>query len=314
MALLESLVSLRQFRYFICVVEQRSFTSAAAILHVAQPSLSRQVAQLEEIVGEQLLIRTPTGIIPTEPGFKVYYLARSLLEQVNGLVDEVRGTEREPQGRVSIALPATGGTDLIAEVIKACKSEIPQVSLHVQDGISTLTGQMLGSGLVDFGVVPNAEDIHGIASEPLFIEHLFIVRSKDGRQRQPSEIDFASVTKLPLVMGPRSMHLRRYLEKAAADNGIELQIAYEQQTVGTIAGFVKAGLAATITNWPSLTEHFPVGTVWAQRIIDPELNRVISIAHPAERPLGQAARAAYNIVRRLLLERVKDGRWRGKLC
>lgn len=314
MASLESLVSLRQFRYFICVFEQRSFTSAASILHIAQPSLSRQVAQLEEVVGEQLLIRTPTGVIPTESGLKFYHLARSLLEQVNGLVEEVRGTEREPQGRVAVALPVTGGTDLIAEVIKVCKSEIPQVSLQIQDGISALTGQMLGSGLVDFGVVPNAEDIHGIASEPLFIEHLFMLRSKEGRQRQAPEIDFAGVGKFPLVLGPRSMHLRRYLEKAASDHGVALQISYEQQTIGTIAGFVRAGLAATISNWPSLVEQFPAGTVWAQRIVNPELNRVISIAHPAERPLGQAARAAYNIVRRLLLERVKDGRWRGKLC
>ena len=50
MAALESLVSLRQLRYFVCVVEQKGFTPAAAILHVAQPSLSRQIAQLEAAI------------------------------------------------------------------------------------------------------------------------------------------------------------------------------------------------------------------------------------------------------------------------
>lgn len=313
MAALESRISLRQMRYFVCVVEQKGFTSAAAILHVAQPSLSRQVAQLEEAIEEQLLIRTPAGIIPTAAGLQVYQTARDLLDVVNGLGDAIRGSQQEPEGRVSVALPATSGTDFIADIIKACKIEIPKVELHVQDTISALTGQVLSSGLVDFGVLPNAQEVQGIESEPIFREWLYLVTAVEGGRRVPAEIDFSKLASKPLVMGPRTMHMRRYVEEVAAQQGLTLEVRYEQQTIGTITGVVRAGLASTISNWPSAVENFPVGSFTLQKIVHPELHRTIAIAHPIDRPLRHSAKAAYDIVKRLLIERVKDGRWRGAL-
>ncbi len=313
MAALESLISLRQMRYFVCVVEQKGFTSAAAILHIAQPSLSRQIAQLEEAIGEQLLIRTPAGIIPTEAGLKVYRTARDLLDVVNGLGDAVRGSQQEPEGRVAIALPATSGTEFIADVIKTCKIEIPKVELHVQDTISALTNQVLSSGLVDFGVLPNAEEVQGIEAEPIFREWMYLTTAVEGRKRVSAEIAFSELAGRPLVLGPRTMHLRRYLERVAAEHGVSLLVRYEQHTIGTISGVVRAGLASTISNWPSAIDNFPVGAFTLQKIVAPELQRVIAIAHPVDRALRHPAKAAYDIVKRLLIERVKDGRWRGAL-
>lgn len=313
MASLESLISLRQMRYFVCVVEQKGFTPAAAILHVAQPSLSRQIAQLEEAVEEQLLIRTPSGIIPTAAGFKVYQTARDLLDVVNGLGDAVRGSEHEPEGRVAIALPATSGTDFIADVIKTCKHEIPKVELHVQDTISALTSQALSSGLVDFGVLPNADEVQGIEAEPIFKEWLYLTTAVEGRKRIPAEVALSDLSKGPLVLGPRTMHLRRYIERVASEHGVSLDVRYEQHTIGTIIGVVRAGLASTVSNWPSAVDNFPVGEFTLRKIINPEIHRIIAIAHPVDRPLRHPAKAAYNIVKRLLIERVKDGRWRGAL-
>ena len=313
MAALESLLSLRQMRYFVCVVEHKGFTPAATILHVAQPSLSRQIAQMEEAIGEQLLIRTPSGIIPTEAGLKVYQTARDLLDVVNGLGDAVRGSQQEPEGRVAIALPATSGTDFIADVIKTCKIEIPKVELHVQDTISALTSQVLSSGLVDFGVLPNADEVQGIQAEPIFKEWMYLVVATEGRKRVPAEVELAQLSDRPLVLGPRSMHLRRYVERLAGEQGVTLQVRYEQHSIGTITGVVRAGLASTISNWPSAVDNFPVGTFTLQKIVAPELHRVIAIAHPIGRPLRHPAKAAYDIVKRLLIDRVKDGRWRGAL-
>lgn len=313
MAALESLISLRQMRYFVCVVEQKGFTSAAAILHVAQPSLSRQIAQMEEAIGEQLLIRTPSGIIPTEAGLKVYQTSRDLLDVVNGLSDAIHGAQQEPEGRVAIALPATSGTEFIAEVIKTCKIEIPKVELHVQDTLSALTSQALSSGVVDFGVLPNAEEVQGIEAEPIFREWLYLVTAVENRKRIPVDIEFSQLAERLLVMGPRTMHMRRYVERVASEQGIALHVRYEQHTIGTITGVVRAGLASTISNWSSAIDSFPMGTVSLQRIMNPELQRVIAIAHPVDRPLRHPAKAAYGIVKRLLIERVKDGRWRGEL-
>jgi LysR family nitrogen assimilation transcriptional regulator len=214
---------------------------------------------------------------------------------------------------VSIALPATSGTDLIADIIKTCKLEIPKVELHVRDTISALTGQVLSSGTVDFGVLPNAEEVQGIQAEPIFREWMYLVSAAEGRRRAPVEVSFSDIANRPLVMGPRAMHLRRYIERMAAEQQVPLYVRYEQHTVGAITGVVRAGLAATITNWPSAVDHFPLGSFSLQKIVNPELQRVLAIAHPVDRPLRHPAKAAYDIVKRLLTERVKDGRWRGAL-
>lgn len=310
--MLESRISLRQLRYFVDVVEQRGFTAAARVLHVAQPALSRQIAQLEEDLGERLLVRQSDGVLPTDAGVRLYDLARAILERVNGAREEVRGQQGEPQGRVAVALPTTGGTDLITEFVRVCAFELPKVSLQVIDGVSTQTGHVLESGMVDLGVVPNADEVPGIESEPLFHEHLFLVRRAEGGGMEPAEVPFATAAATPLVLGPRSMHLRRYLEQQAASQGLVLNLAHEQRSANTIAGFVGVGLAGTVTNWPSIREFFPDGHVVAQRIVQPELRRTIAIGHAAARPLNRAARATYDVLRRLLLERVHDGRWRGE--
>lgn len=310
--MLESRISLKQLRYFVDVVEQRGFTAAARVLHVAQPALSRQIAQLEDDLVERLLVRQSDGVVPTESGLRLYDLARAILERVNGAQEEVRGQQSEPQGRVAVALPTTGGTDLITELVQVCATELPKVSLQVIDGVSTQTGHVLESGMVDFGVVPNADEVPGIEFEPLFHEHLFLVRRAQRGGVQPAEVKLATVAATPLVMGPRSMHLRRYLEQQASAAGLVLNIPHEQRSPNTIAGFVRAGLAATVTNWPSMREFFPDGHVITQRIVQPELRRTIAIGHAAARPLNRAARATHAVLRRLLLERVRDGRWRGE--
>jgi len=314
MASLESTLSLRQLRYFVCVVEQRGFTAASAVLHVAQPSLSRQIAQLEESLGEQLLLRGPEGVLPTEAGRRFYDLARDVLDRVNGAGAELKGIDREPQGRVAAAMPTTCGTQLLTDLIKICKQRMPLVDLQVQDGISSHTGPVLETGMVDFGVVPNADEIAGIVAEDLLREQLFLVRSHDGGgTRVPSEIALAEIAGMPLVVVPRTLHLRRHLERAAQEAGVLLDLRYEQRTANTVAGFVRAGLAATVTNWPSYMELFPAGSAIAQRIVSPPLSRTISMAYPSSRPLNHAARATYELVRELILARVRDGSWRGEL-
>lgn len=305
------MLSLRQLRYFVSVIEYRGFTAASSVLHVAQPALSRQIAQLEESLGEQLLVRLPEGVQPTETGRRLYYLAREVLDRINGAEAELKGEAREPQGRVSVALPATCGAELVTDLIKTCTRDYPGIDLQVTDGISSHTGHVLSSGLVDFGVIPNAEEVDDVTTEPLFREQMFLIRAHDGRTRQPTEIEMAELSGLPIVIGPKAMHLRRFLEISAQTQGVPLNLRYEQRSVSTIAGFVRAGLAVTVSNWPSYIEFFPAGTAIAQRIVKPHLWRTISIGYPTARPLNHASRATYDLVKRLILQRVSEGAWRG---
>src|SRR3546814_10622383 len=74
---LSSAIELRHLRYFVAVVRERSFRAAASVVNISQPPLTRQVQQLEEVLGVQLLIRGTKGVEPTIAGAMFYTEARS---------------------------------------------------------------------------------------------------------------------------------------------------------------------------------------------------------------------------------------------
>src|SRR6201999_2096496 len=93
-----AVMQFRQLRYFVKVVEAGSFSRAAETVHVAQPALSQQVAQLEEELGLALLQRTARGVHPTAAGEVFYREASAILLQMEQLPNVIRGGGGEIEG------------------------------------------------------------------------------------------------------------------------------------------------------------------------------------------------------------------------
>src|ERR1700758_3933756 len=92
----------RQLRYFVKIVEAGSFSKAASVVHVAQPALSQQVAELEERLGVSLLLRSARGVRPTAAGEILYKEASVILHQLDQLPSVVRSSAGEPEGIVNL--------------------------------------------------------------------------------------------------------------------------------------------------------------------------------------------------------------------
>src|ERR1700754_1214901 len=91
----QALMQFRQLRYFVKIVEAGSFSRAATVVHVAQPALSQQVAELEERLGVTLLQRSARGVLPTAAGEILYKEASALLHQLDQLPGIVRSKDSE---------------------------------------------------------------------------------------------------------------------------------------------------------------------------------------------------------------------------
>src|SRR5271154_820602 len=100
-------MQLRHLRYFVKIVEAGSFSRAAATIHVAQPALSQQMAELEERLGVILLHRSARGVRPTAAGDVLYREACSILRQMEKLPGIVRSTSGEAVGAVSLGMSST---------------------------------------------------------------------------------------------------------------------------------------------------------------------------------------------------------------
>ncbi|MGQ7958599.1 LysR family transcriptional regulator [Pseudomonas sp. SP16.1] len=303
-------MTLKQLRYLIAIAEAGSFSAAARRAYIAQPALSRQIGLLESELEMQLLERQHDGVALTDAGRRLYEVARSVVQKLDSVKDELASTRGDPKGHVSISIPATVSALLLPEIIRRASDKFPGISLTVCDGLTREGGQSIELGKVDFGVVPNAEELEHVIAEPIFTEDLYWV-GPGSLAESGTPISLAEAGATRLVMAPRALHLRRRIEQAAMEAGVTLNVVYEQQSAPGIASLVRHGLAATICNWPPLEELFE--STAARLIVEPRITRTVSIAYSVHKPLSFAASCMRDLVRGLLLDAVIDGRWRGSL-
>lgn len=303
-------MTLKQLRYLIAIAEAGSFSAAARRAYIAQPALSRQISLLESELEMQLLERQHDGVALTDAGRRLYEVSRSVVQKLDSVKDELASTRGNPIGHVSISIPATVSALLLPEIIRRAEAKFPSINLTICDGLTREGGQSIELGKVDFGVLPNAEELEHVVAEPIFTEDLYWV-GPGSPAESGTPISLAQAAATRLVMAPKAMHLRRRIEQAAMEAGVTLNVVFEQQSAPGVASLVRHGLAATICNWPPLAELFE--STAARLIVEPRITRTVSIAHSAHRPLSFAASCMRDLVRGLLLEMASDGRWRGSL-
>ncbi len=302
-----------QLRYLTAIVEAGGYVAASRELNIAQPALSRQIKELEYEVGARLLDRGRHGASLTDVGQRFYNRARSILEQIEIARNEAQNRTSDPVGEVRVALPMTVTGLLAPKLVQRIENEYPGVSIGIVDGLGNQSGQVIETGQVDFGVMPNAEHLKYTDFTPILEEFLYLVTRRDGAEARPRTVTLRQVERMRLVMPGREFQLRRCVEEAVARAGRTLPVRYEHHSFTTILSFVRSGLAAAILNWPAVYELWQSGLVDARRIVKPNLSRSISLAVPANRPLTDAARVTYRAMRQLLIEEMETGNWKGRL-
>ena len=124
-------MEIRHLRYFVAVAEELNFTRAAAKLHLAQPSLTRQIKDLEDELGVLLFDRSKNRISLTEGGRVFLSEARPLIAQCEACVQTVQRLGRSESGVLNIGYIAHTFSDLLSKTLRAFRRERPQAELHL---------------------------------------------------------------------------------------------------------------------------------------------------------------------------------------
>ena len=146
-------VSLRMLRAFLAVARSRNFSRAAAELALTQPAVSRNVVELEQALGVQLLHRTTREVELTDAGKLLQGSLSRVLDALDASLLEVRGLATQRRGRVSVASSPTLSAHLMPQCIARCRQESPGIDLQLLDRIQSDVLRSVRSGEVDFGVV-----------------------------------------------------------------------------------------------------------------------------------------------------------------
>src|SRR5205823_545685 len=146
-------MELRHLRYFVAVAENLNFTRAAAKLHLSQPSLTRQIHNLEEEIGVLLLNRSRNQVALTEEGRAFLVDARRILALATESIQAVQRLSRGETGQLNIAYLSNFNVELLPETLRAFRRSFPHVALNLFDMTPAEQFRALEARKIDLGFV-----------------------------------------------------------------------------------------------------------------------------------------------------------------
>lgn len=146
-------MELRVLQYFLAVTREQSISGAAEALHLSQPTLSRQLKDMEEELGKQLMIRGNRKITLTEEGMILRKRAEEILDLVQKAEHEITISDDVIAGDVYIGAGETDAVRLLAKAGKRIQLEYPDIHYHISSGDTTDVLESLDKGLIDFGMI-----------------------------------------------------------------------------------------------------------------------------------------------------------------
>jgi LysR family hca operon transcriptional activator len=241
-------MELRHLRYFVAVAEEGSLTNAAERrLHTAQPSLSRQIRDLELEVGVKLLERGARGIELTPSGRTFLDHARLALLQVEAAGEAARRAARPEKAAFVIGFLAGQELVWLPEALRVLREEQPDIEITLASQSSPELAGGLMRGKVDVAFLRREKDAPGVAFRPLIKEPLVVVLPADHRLAASKEVrvrDLAGETYIsPTRVAPA---LKAAIESYAAKNGVLLTPAFDGENLSSVLSLVTSTGGVTL--------------------------------------------------------------------
>lgn len=302
-------MNLRQFGYFLKIAELQSFTRAASVLHVAQPSLSRQIQLLEQDLGVLLFVRSDKGAKLTEAGHALREGAQAVLQQVRQIRDDVGEHASAPKGELRFGVPPSLFDLLAVPLVCAYRARYPDVRLFVTEGISALMHKEVLTGEVDTAIVSDAEPLGTLRSQRLLREQLYLVGPREADLDLASELPIDALAEHSLILTGKPNAMRMIVENALAEIDRHADPVIETNSSRMLCELVAHGLGYTVLPFSAAGEAFR-----ADRLTLAPLNGLSvtwTLVTAPERGLSVVGRKLRELITEVACARIASGAWLG---
>ena len=290
-------MDLRQLEYFVAVTEQGSFSRAAATLNLAQPSVSRQIALLEEELGQRLLERTGRGVTLTPAGQSLLAHARVMLNAASQAMSDLKEMHAEPVGRVVVGLPNRVAMGLGVPLIREFRQRFPNALLSVVEGLSLSLREGLIAGRIDLGLLFDPAPTPLLSYEELMRERMVLVAPKG--YRLPAQVSLAALADFPLVLPGTHNPIRTLVDAVLLPRRISLNVVAEVGAVHTALAVVVEGLACSILPDSALHLGSQRTQLQVAPIGPPAIRNLLVLAMPRARPANRLVLETAKLLRAL---------------
>jgi LysR family hca operon transcriptional activator len=253
---MEQGMELRHLRYFVAVAEEGSLTVAAEKrLHTAQPSLSRQIRDLEYEVGVPLLSRSVHGVELTPAGRAFLDHARLALTQAEAAAEAARRAAQPAKKTLAMGFLTGQEIDWLAKAMNILRDELPKIEIIVSSQYSPDLADALAKGKLDLAIMRPEANRPDIAYKLIIREPLIAVLPSDHRLASRDAVDprdFAGETFL--AMSGTAPTLRAIIDDYLARSGIEIEISRSVDNLAMAVSLVASMRAVTLV--PAYAKNF----------------------------------------------------------
>ena len=270
-------MDLQQLRYFVAVDDDGSFAKAAEKLNVAQSAVSTRIKRLEDTLGVDLFVRSPTGSSLTPAGILLVGHARAILDRVAQATAEVKYERSSPDVVVQLGLSGAGRI-LTIPILKAVQADLKGVTVRVVEALSGHLEKQLSDRQLDLSLLFRPADRRRISSSSA--EPFYLVSAKRSRRRytQSESLTLEELSGIGLTMPTARHQVRRFLVEAAQRKRLSLNIAREIDSNARIMDLVLYENASSVMLLPAFMSEWQAGKLNARRVSNVYLERIVVVA------------------------------------
>lgn len=249
-------MDMRVMEYVLAVSGKRNFTKAAQALHIAQPSLSKQIAKLEKELGLALFDRGHGRVEPTLDGRYFIGQAEKILMMRDELLRDMSERTEGNKGDLYIGSTAVTGGHVLPALMQKYKEICPDVNIHLAEASSEKLAGMVLDGTIDLAVLSLPVEDGRLAAVPMLTEPLYIVLpAGNGRDRPDpaGNMPIAALADCPFIVLKEGYGFRRKVFDLCSQSGFRPRIAYETSSIETAQSLVGSGFGVTIV--PKMAAH-----------------------------------------------------------
>lgn len=239
-------MELRVLKYFLAVAREENITRAAALLHLTQPTLSRQLMQLEEELGVQLFHRSRYHIVLTDEGMLLRRRAQELVDLAEKTEREFACRETELMGEISIGAGETRSMSFLSRAMVSFRTLYPKVTFRIFSANADDVKERLDMGILDMGLLTEPVDVGKYAFCRMREKDLWgvLVRA-DSPLAAMEAVTPQDLENVPLLISGREI-VQRELASWFGERWEKLQIAATFNLVLNAANMVRCGVGTAL--------------------------------------------------------------------
>jgi DNA-binding transcriptional LysR family regulator len=241
-------LNLRQIEAFKAVIENGSISSAAQMVHISQPAMSKLIAHFEADTGLKLFDRLKGRLAPTECGMRLYEEIDRIFAGVRQVENAAEAIRREERGQLVVGvMPALSGAFIQRATTGFLKNR-PNVFCSVQSLSSQWIVDWLVARKLDVGLVGVGFDNPYVVFEPLMEQPLVCIIPRDHPLAAKSEIDPKDLDQIPFVSFDPDTSISRRVQETFEAHGVKAQIVLIANMAPTLCEYVAAGLGVSLVH------------------------------------------------------------------